>query len=299
MDEHRLHLRRKVRLSSFATGQGRADFATFVPQRHLVEKWSQPLHPPSPTAPKSSSTLSRISHLILLDLLGAPNPVIRSFYSSTGWFFDEFTHAELRLGAAGLLWSGLEGDEYTATREKLGVRERSFFVPRKSGAASFSGGIEDDHVPFVKNGVPVVHLISVPFPRVWHTIQVRSLSHFFFRPFAGVGGEEGSWELMEGERCLQDDVTALDLPTIKAWSLIVRLTVAEYLGLDPSINTPEEEDPDAGGDEDEEGTGAGATASPPASAATPDRRKRSESELVSSAPFPSAVFLPPSPATPH
>ena len=32
----------------------------------------------------------------------------------------------------------------------------------------------------------------------------------------------------------QDDVTALDLPTIKAWALIVRLAVAEYLGLGPA-----------------------------------------------------------------
>lgn len=30
-------------------------------------------------------------------------------------------------------------------------------------------------------------------------------------------------------------MTALDLDTIKAWALIVRLTVAEYLGLDPSL----------------------------------------------------------------
>jgi hypothetical protein len=29
----------------------------------------------------------------------------------------------------------------------------------------------------------------------------------------------------------------LDLDTIKAWALIVRLTVAEYLGLDPELNS--------------------------------------------------------------
>lgn len=33
----------------------------------------------------------------------------------------------------------------------------------------------------------------------------------------------------------QDDVSALDLPTIKAWCLILRLTIAEYLGLDPML----------------------------------------------------------------
>jgi glutaminyl-peptide cyclotransferase len=35
----------------------------------------------------------------------------------------------------------------------------------------------------------------------------------------------------------QDDATALDLPTIRAWCLIVRLTVAEYLGLGPGNGT--------------------------------------------------------------
>ena len=29
--------------------------------------------------------------------------------------------------------------------------------------------IEDDHVPFMKRGVPIMHLISVPFPPTWHT----------------------------------------------------------------------------------------------------------------------------------
>jgi glutaminyl-peptide cyclotransferase len=28
--------------------------------------------------------------------------------------------------------------------------------------------IEDDHVPFCMRQVPVVHLIPIPFPSVWH-----------------------------------------------------------------------------------------------------------------------------------
>ena len=31
------------------------------------------------------------------------------------------------------------------------------------------GAIEDDHVPFLQRGVPVLHLISTPFPRGWHS----------------------------------------------------------------------------------------------------------------------------------
>lgn len=142
--------------------------------RHLAELWSKPTVPPTATIPVPPSPLSRISHLVLLDLLGAPNPVIRSFYKNTGWFFDEFQHSEDRLGSAGFLWPGLEGDEYATTREKVGVRERSFFVPR-GGYSGFAGTVGDDHEPFLHKGVPVVHMITVPFPHVWHTIKVGDL----------------------------------------------------------------------------------------------------------------------------
>ncbi|PRQ73924.1 hypothetical protein AAT19DRAFT_15491 [Rhodotorula toruloides] len=171
--------------------------------RHLVEKWSETDSSPSAIRSTPRSPLRRISHLVLLDLLGAPNPLIRNFFPNTGWLFDEFLHSEERLGVTGYLWDGFEGQAYTEQKGKLGVRERSFFVPRASGQMQgWAGQIEDDHVPFVQQGVPVVHLISVPFPSVWHTIK--------------------------------DDASALDLPTIKAWALILRLTVAEYLGLDPT-----------------------------------------------------------------
>ncbi|POY76648.1 hypothetical protein BMF94_0240 [Rhodotorula taiwanensis] len=172
--------------------------------KHLAEKWSVTDTSPAPIQSTPKSPLRRISHFVLLDLLGAPNPLMRSFFPNTGWLFDEFLHSEERLGQAGLLWPGFEGNAYTERKGKIGVPERSFFVPRNAaGMQMHAGSIEDDHLPFMKAGVPIVHLIAVPFPSVWHTIR--------------------------------DAATALDLPTIKAWALILRLTVAEYLGLDPSI----------------------------------------------------------------
>ncbi|GAA6026923.1 hypothetical protein JCM8097_005965 [Rhodosporidiobolus ruineniae] len=177
--------------------------------RHLAVKWSEVDESPSPTRSTPASPLRRISHLVLLDLLGAPNPLIRNFYPQTGWLFDEFLHSESLLGLAGHLWPSLSGAEYEAASAKVGARERSFFVPRSSGhMQGYAGQIEDDHIPFLRKGVPIVHLISVPFPKVWHT--------------------------------LADDANALDLPTIKAWALIVRLTVAEYLGLDPALEGVDE-----------------------------------------------------------
>jgi len=32
-------------------------------------------------------------------------------------------------------------------------------------------GVEDDHIPFLRRGVRVLHLIPLPFPRVWHTTE--------------------------------------------------------------------------------------------------------------------------------
>ncbi len=36
-------------------------------------------------------------------------------------------------------------------------------------AAAGWGTIEDDHVPFLQRGVPILHLISTPFPPGWHS----------------------------------------------------------------------------------------------------------------------------------
>ena len=50
---------------------------------------------------------------------------------------------------------------------------RSFFVPRTGREASM-GYVGDDHVPFLRRGVSVLHVIAEPFPRVWHTLAVRT-----------------------------------------------------------------------------------------------------------------------------
>ncbi|KAK4058670.1 hypothetical protein OIO90_000114 [Microbotryomycetes sp. JL221] len=168
--------------------------------RHLATKWEQPTETPSPSKPVPPTPLQRISHLVLLDLLGAPQPRISSFFSNTEWFFNEFVSAEERLGRMGFLWPDLQGEDYFDESHKMSSKHRSFFSTEGGG---FFGAVGDDHEPFLHRGVPVVHMIPLPFPRVWHTIK--------------------------------DDASALDLNTIKAWTLIIRITIAEYLGLDPSV----------------------------------------------------------------
>ncbi|PWN30370.1 hypothetical protein BDZ90DRAFT_211168, partial [Jaminaea rosea] len=131
--------------------------------------------------------IDSIDHFILLDLLGAKHPTIPSYYASTHWLFRELLSAERRLRDSGHLYPDIKSSN----------EAQSFFVDRDP---MLGAGIEDDHLPFIANGVPVLHLIPTPFPRVWHT--------------------------------LKDDASALDWPTNYAWSMILRLFTAEYLGLE-------------------------------------------------------------------
>jgi glutaminyl-peptide cyclotransferase len=107
--------------------------------------------------------LSGIEHFILLDLLGAPNPSIQSYFLDTAWLFDGLVTAEMRLRDAGAL---------DAAGKSAKDGWRSFFLPRHANDVNI-GYIGDDHVPFLRRGVSVLHVIANPFPRVWHTLQVR------------------------------------------------------------------------------------------------------------------------------
>ncbi|KAK5985539.1 glutaminyl-peptide cyclotransferase [Trichostrongylus colubriformis] len=149
--------------------------------RHLAKKWESKWYPTTTgTNFELSREIDRIDVLMLLDLLGASNPVI----SNT-----------VGLGALQLFdqLPVIEGD-----LRRLGCASvnRDVFQRRMSLHA-----IEDDHVPFMKRGVPILHLIPVPFPRVWHT--------------AG------------------DNEKVLHYPTISHMTSILRVFVARYLGIAP------------------------------------------------------------------
>lgn len=137
--------------------------------RHLADKWAntyvQP-HTKRRLMPATTTEIATIEHLILLDLLGAPHPVIRSSFVDTAWLFDAMVSAETRLAQAGAFVYGNDGEK---TLEDWG----SFFVPHNRPNV-FMGPIEDDHVPFLKRGVSVLHVIASPFPSVWHKIQASA-----------------------------------------------------------------------------------------------------------------------------
>ncbi|XP_028976612.1 glutaminyl-peptide cyclotransferase-like protein isoform X2 [Esox lucius] len=89
---------------------------------------------------------------VLLDLIGAPDPMFVNHFDETMRWFDELIYAERRLHKLGLLSSH--------------PREVTYF--RKDITL---GPVEDDHVPFLQQGVPVLHMITTPFPSFMHTLE--------------------------------------------------------------------------------------------------------------------------------
>lgn len=85
--------------------------------------------------------------LVLLDLIGARNPKFASFYENTNGLHSSLVQIEQALRVAGQL----EGNN-------------RMFLNRPAG-----GLVDDDHRPFLEENVPILHLITTPFPDVWHT----------------------------------------------------------------------------------------------------------------------------------
>jgi Zn-dependent M28 family amino/carboxypeptidase len=89
-------------------------------------------------AARKSGTLKSIRAFILLDMIGDRNLTIRRESNSTRWLTD-------------IVWG----------------------VARKLGHAAFMDEettVEDDHIPFVKAGVPALDIIDLDYPQ-WHTAQ--------------------------------------------------------------------------------------------------------------------------------
>lgn len=126
--------------------------------RHLAEKWNQT--PPFPTGLNDgrhckskdyASYLDRMDVMVLLDLIGTANPKFYSYFPDTYGLYSNIVDIENRLNSLKLL----------ETQPPEG--KTNYFDSRSTLAF-----VEDDHVPFMKRGVPIVHVIPTPFPHVWH-----------------------------------------------------------------------------------------------------------------------------------
>ncbi|XP_011557757.3 glutaminyl-peptide cyclotransferase [Plutella xylostella] len=147
--------------------------------RHLAKKWQN-------TPYRDGTTqLHRIDVLVLLDLLGTPDPVFYSYFQATEKWYLRLATAEQTLARLGLLGGYSRGKD-----------EQTYYRLRSSG--SF---IEDDHIPFLRRNVNILHIIPSPFPAVWHRAD--------------------------------DDLAALDFNTIDNLNKILRVFVAEYLHVQP------------------------------------------------------------------
>ncbi|KXS21099.1 hypothetical protein M427DRAFT_130676 [Gonapodya prolifera JEL478] len=153
--------------------------------RHLAAKWESE---PGPGG-AGGSVLDSIEVFVLLDLLGSPNPHIHNYFDATAAAYGRMQDAQRRVEAKARSLAAARGMSYAAVPQ--------FFVDDASAVANY--GVADDHVPFLTRGVPILHLIPVPFPSVWHT-----------------------------ER---DNANALDTLTMDGWSRVMRVWAAEEIGL--------------------------------------------------------------------
>lgn len=144
--------------------------------RHLAQRW------------ENENFLSKIELFVLLDLLGTPDPNFYSYFKNTNEDYARMMQGESKLTEGGHLIK--QGNSGVVNRSG----QQQYFQPHSVGM-----GIEDDHIPFMKRGVPILHVIPTPFPEVWHKMG--------------------------------DDGECIDYDTVENLNRILRLFVVEYLGM--------------------------------------------------------------------
>ncbi|KAL8827685.1 MAG: hypothetical protein Q9170_006916 [Blastenia crenularia] len=144
------------------------------------------------------NALSSISLFVLLDLLGAENPTVPSYFKTTHWAYKKMAELEKRLRSLSLFDSSSKGASKRDTLPFLTDLD-------KKDDRWLGGAIEDDHVPFMDRGVDILHLIPTPFPRVWHNRE--------------------------------DDGDHLNLATVADWAKLITAFAAEWMELEGFLNT--------------------------------------------------------------
>ncbi|CAG8520072.1 2930_t:CDS:2 [Ambispora leptoticha] len=158
--------------------------------RHLAKKWEETyITRTDYFQHQATSLLDGIEALVLLDLLGAKDPKITNYFPTTSWLYKNIARIEERLWKQSLL------------KEDEDDLDKDFMFDSSLGSSVLMNIISDDHVPFMIRGVPILHIITEPFPSVWHK--------------------------------LDDNEKALDPDIMYNLNLIIRIFVAEYFDLKP------------------------------------------------------------------
>ncbi|XP_011178161.1 glutaminyl-peptide cyclotransferase isoform X1 [Zeugodacus cucurbitae] len=116
--------------------------------RHLAKVW------------EADGTLNRLDMMVLLDLIGSVDPTFYSFFPNTEAWYSRLVTLEERLSDLNML------QHYTSSGVSRHYPNR-YFQPNTLRSSM----VEDDHLPFLRRNVPILHLIPLPFPTVWHTID--------------------------------------------------------------------------------------------------------------------------------
>ena len=120
--------------------------------RSLAEEWESTVNPAMSTY---RNPLGQISLFVLLDLLGSAGASVPSYFLTTHWAYQAMAHAEERLRGLGLL----ETDAASGSGSGRFLRDAE-----KKPSEFRRSGVEDDHIPFLRRGVPVlvdVHWVDV------------------------------------------------------------------------------------------------------------------------------------------
>ncbi|POS69256.1 glutaminyl-peptide cyclotransferase [Diaporthe helianthi] len=150
--------------------------------RSLADTWE---NQPTLATANFPNRLNQISLFVLFDLLGSANPNIPSYFLPTHWAYRAMAKIEQRMRDLGLLEAKPAG-LFLSDSDKLTTQFTRAWIG-------------DDHVPFMARGVPILHLIPSPFPKVWHTMQ--------------------------------DDGEHLDMPTVRDWAKIATAFALEWLDM--------------------------------------------------------------------
>ncbi|KAI2809382.1 hypothetical protein BLOT_000531 [Blomia tropicalis] len=110
----------------------------------------------------SYHSIDNIRLLILVDLIGGPNPRFFNTNLQTSNYYARLAQIERLV--------------LKQQQTHNGKSVKPFFQTNPPFLLSL---VRDDHLPFVKRNVSVIHIIPHPFPRAWHQIE-DNLAHLDF-----------------------------------------------------------------------------------------------------------------------
>lgn len=180
--------------------------------RALAEHWEQS---PMPAGSTRKNALESVDLFVLLDLLGAENTEIPSWFLTTHWAYQAMADIEERMRRLNQFQSSPNHPSKAPSQRQ---REPTFLPEKDKDAVMFRPSyMGDDHLPFETRGVEILHLIPSSFPSVWHTMQ--------------------------------DDGEHLDSETVDDWAKLITAFAAEWMELDqymPRTPSPRDDKEDLG-----------------------------------------------------